>query len=439
MRPLVVLLLAAFVLTLAGLHVSAQALSADSGTQVPTAADLMRLGTNAMPNILEGVAADRSLKSDATVRFVAGQSEDIDGDGLSNNEETARGTDASAPDTDGDGLLDGWEVKGVNGIDLRELGANPLRKDVFVEMDYMVRVSASNGLGPSAAVQERLRQIFGQAPVGNPDGSAGISLHLYLGEEVPYDDDLNPYTTEFAAIKRAHFDVARAPVFHYLIWANAYGGSTSSGVSLDIPASDFVVTLGRWNDGNGGTDDQKVGTFIHEIGHNFGLMHGGVDHINYKPNHISVMNYRWQMRGLSINGTQGNFIYQPFAVPRLAEPALDESEGLGGPATLAGYETAFTHKGPPMAQVSLGAIGPIDWNRNGTSSDLDVEADLNGDGQLAVLSGTPNEWEALYFAGGTIGSTAPLAGLAFTEFTYRVLPLELTEELDQVLRGEQEP
>ena len=436
MAPSVALLLAALVLASASQPISAQASSAELDKQAKTPADLMRLGTPSMPDNLGGIAADRVLMSDATVRFVAGQAEDIDGDGLLNSEEIARGTDASTPDSDGDGLLDGWEVKGVNGIDLRDLGANPLRKDVFVEMDYMIRASALNGLGPSAAVQERLRRVFAQAPVGNPDGSSGISLHLYLDEEVPYDDDLNPYTTEFAAIKRAHFDVARAPVFHYLIWANAYGGSTSSGVSLDIPASDFVVTLGRWNDGNGGTDDQKVGTFVHEIGHNFGLMHGGVDHINYKPNHISVMNYRWQMRGLSINGTQGNFVYQPFAVPKLSEPALDESKGLGGPATLAGYETAFTHKGPPMAQVSLSAIGPIDWNRNGTINDLDVEADLNGDGQVTVLSGTPNEWEALYFTGGTIGSTAPLAGLAFTEFTYRLLPLELTEELDRVLRGE---
>ena len=41
----------------------------------------------------------------------------------------------------------------------------------------------------------------------------------------------------------------------------------------------------------GGTPEQKVGTFIHELGHNLNLTHGGSDHVNYKPNYIGIMNY----------------------------------------------------------------------------------------------------------------------------------------------------
>ncbi|MFO1002330.1 MAG: M66 family metalloprotease [Planctomycetaceae bacterium] len=48
--------------------------------------------------------------------------------------------------------------------------------------------------------------------------------------------------------------------------------------------SDFIVTLGQWGGGTGGTDDEKVGTFIHELGHTLGLTHGGSDHVNFKPN-----------------------------------------------------------------------------------------------------------------------------------------------------------
>ena len=47
-------------------------------------------------------------------------------------------------DTDGDGLRDDWEMNGVdadgNGtidLDLPAMGANPLRKDLFVETDWM--------------------------------------------------------------------------------------------------------------------------------------------------------------------------------------------------------------------------------------------------------------------------------------------------------------
>ena len=44
-------------------------------------------------------------------------------------------------DTDGDGLLDDWEINGYDyegdgiiDVDLPAMGANPLRKDIFVEI-----------------------------------------------------------------------------------------------------------------------------------------------------------------------------------------------------------------------------------------------------------------------------------------------------------------
>ena len=33
---------------------------------------------------------------------------------------------------------------------------------------------------------------------------------------------------------------------------------------------------------------------MHELGHNLGLRHGGVDNVNCKPHHVSVMNYAYQ-------------------------------------------------------------------------------------------------------------------------------------------------
>jgi hypothetical protein len=103
---------------------------------------------------------------------------DPDGDGLSDEEEAQLGTDPSDPDSDDDALLDGWEVRGVNGINLAAMGASPLHKDVFVEMDFMVRASATNGLGPNAAVLSMIEAVFAAAPVANPDGRTGIKIHL---------------------------------------------------------------------------------------------------------------------------------------------------------------------------------------------------------------------------------------------------------------------
>ena len=62
---------------------------------------------------------------------------DSDGDGLSDAHEASLGTDPNNSDTDGDSLPDGWEVNGHDFVDLAALGANPLRKDIFIEIDYM--------------------------------------------------------------------------------------------------------------------------------------------------------------------------------------------------------------------------------------------------------------------------------------------------------------
>ncbi len=47
---------------------------------------------------------------------------------------------------------------------------------------------------------------------------------------------------------------------------------------------------------------------MHELGHNLGLRHGGMDDLNCKPNYLSVMNYflpdRWAL------GTQRGRFHQ---------------------------------------------------------------------------------------------------------------------------------
>jgi len=40
-------------------------------------------------------------------------------------------------DSDGDKLKDAWELHGVNYVNLQNMGADPLHKDLFVEADYM--------------------------------------------------------------------------------------------------------------------------------------------------------------------------------------------------------------------------------------------------------------------------------------------------------------
>lgn len=394
-----------------------------------TEKDNRRLHQALQPFVVPPDLAHVELSSDAPV---GNDINDRDGDGLTNEVEKRLGTNPNNPDTDGDGLLDGWEVHGVNGIDLPGKGASPLHKDIFVEMDTMRRDSAANGLGPNDAVLAAIEKIFVGAPVPNPDGRDGINLHLEHGNEVPYDEVIDS-EEEFAKIKAASFDPKRAPIYHYMIWGNRYWDDDSSGYSFEVPGSDFVVTLGGWNDGNGGTDGEKIGTFAHELGHNLGLMHGGSDTINYKPNHLSIMNYFFQTDGVLRDGKR-IYDYQRFALPTLKEYQLREGKGLGGNPRLRGYTTAFwlTHD---KAQPVPGA-GAIDWDHNGRIDSTPRRRDVNDDGKFGTLKGTPNEWAMLVFTGGTIGKrqdVTTLLSVARSQYRRMTGP-ELSPDMQRKIR-----
>lgn len=109
--------------------------------------------------------------------------QDPDSDGLITALEVKIGTDPYNPDTDGDGLFDGWEVYGYKqpgrkGVPLNEYGADPLRKDIFIEMIGREKLSVSQ--------KKQIIQTFKEAPVSNPDGTTGIDIHI--------DDDTENYS-----------------------------------------------------------------------------------------------------------------------------------------------------------------------------------------------------------------------------------------------------
>lgn len=363
-------------------------------------------------NVLAGISADR----------------DTDDDGLTDKEEASLGTDLSNPDTDGDGLLDGWEASTTNQYNLRELGASPLHKDIFVQMDYMVREDAINGLGPNLNVIRKIEEAFASSPVQNPDGKPGIFIHLIPGTQVEYREDLSSDYADFRDFKSKYFDKNREPFFHYMIWGYGYDRGSSSGYSYNIPGADFIVTLGRWNGGKGGTDEQKIGTFIHELGHNLGLHHGCSDDINYKPNHLSVMNYFFQMSGLP-RGSERYFTYQSVDLDDLDESKLDEKKGLNNPLLNPYDSTHYYNKIGGITTTSV--AGTIDWNTNNEADELLASVDLNGDLGYSALKGCKMEWPRLFYKGGAIGSRKNIQGL--TDFILRQVRNpsinELTEEV----------
>lgn len=253
-------------------------------------------------------------------------------------------------DTDGDGLLDIWETNGyfhdddnIVDVDLPAMGADPLVPDIFIEVDWMVKEPTcikfwcrSNGVdtSPSIDALNDVVEAFANAPSGPirvhiDSGQNSVMNHL-TGETwgelsranaLPYseriieriDNTVNFF--DFLELKRAGFDDARLDIFHYSLYAykqnNGEGGlldlqeRIESGISRGIPAADFVLFQGGWNNDTGFTRLQERGTFMHELGHNLSLTHnGGATGVwQNDPIYRSVMNYLYQHVGIGANQT----------------------------------------------------------------------------------------------------------------------------------------
>ena len=313
----------------------------------------------------------------------------------------------SGSDTDGDGLLDQWESVGIDAdgdgsVDLHleapPFDADPNHKDIFVEVDHMD--AGDHDHAPAPGALQDVIDAFDLAPVPNPDGVDGITLHAMADEAVEefelidfggffgeldfdgtYDelklgDTDDPcdgwFGTESERNDPDCADVlaARALAFHYLVFGHDYTEHHSSGVA-EIFGNDMMVTLGGWSaasiDDAGGQREAEAATFMHELGHNLGLGHGGADSTNCKPNYLSVMNYALSF--MSLDPTRP-LDYSPEALGPLDEFDLSEADGIGGPA---GRNTVFGVGGE--ARVSPADQG-IDWNDDGDPFDV-VTADIN--------------------------------------------------------------
>lgn len=355
-------------------------------------------------------------------------------------------------DSDADGLLDEWEINGVTidpdgsgptppqFIALHQMGADKDKPDIFIHLDWMQDAANNQALNTNAI--RAVVQSFANSPYASPTGSIGINLHVDQGpnsilnfatnatwgalsraQAIPWAPLLGSFTlgnydwTAFQALKDQFFTpTGRTPIFRYVIAADNYSPSGSSGISRGISASDFIVSLGSFTNGTGSVNEQ-AGTFMHELGHNLNLRHGGGDNTNFKPNYLSIMNYSFQLQGLIQNGTAGNFDYSRNALTSLVENNLSEPAGLG--AGSAGFGTRRYCATTGTFVVVNNANAAIDWNCNGNNTETGVTYDINnGGGASQTLVGF-GDWANLKLKGGAIG----LAGVAPT------LPITTEPEL----------
>lgn len=278
-----------------------------------------------------------------------------DADGVSDSLESAVGTNPCDIDSDDDGLSDGVELNGVveggagqPAVKLAYYGADPLRKDVFVELDW-VECTTQNG-----RCADNTRPDLLQTP-----GSVALGAASYFGPDVAVHFDTG--VTNGDPATRASFGhwggatripdgtgycqmltPSRVGLFHHGIIAGNNGGGRADSIN------GFCFTAGNTAQGS---------AIAHELAHGFGLAHGGLlsNDVNCKPHYRSIMNYSYLYDPAVKQFSRGEF-----SNVVLNPVAMDESRGLGTSDT---SRIAFLSAAP--WHFTVGTSGSVDWNRDG--------------------------------------------------------------------------
>ena len=288
-------------------------------------------------------------------------------------------------------------------------------------------------------------------------GSAGIGKHAVSLYDLKAITALDRFNIAYHYALFAHYSACDTPAHCDAAPAatNPDGSPKNaptwgqSGLA-EISGNDFVISLGNRFQDLGLALERlgHAGTFMHELGHNLGLHHGGgIDtpcHVdadcsggrsctttpvgryclnseaperNFKPNFLSVMNYRYQFTGIRVASAIGSSVLMNCSVDSDCPPgtlcsqgscarldysdrtlpaggntpgALDESNvfdlpasdpgrGLNEQAGLgSGTADLFTFTDAQQIRLfTIGATtGPVDWSGNGDFQSAHVEADL---------------------------------------------------------------
>lgn len=226
---------------------------------------------------------------------------DYDGDYLADSLEQQLGTSMYDFNTDDDALFDYYEVIGrfegsqtvYQSQTYSSIGANPRRRDIFLEFDRQ-----TGAVAPSESKIAAMQTTYSDLPsIHNDDGTTGVRLHADIGipcsdpdlcgdwggvdSDLTYDWE-ESYGTAYARIKAdGHFFEMRWGIFQY-----AYLTAGGRGHATEAPGASFQIKATR--DGI---------AFSHELGHDLGLMHWGdvltptQEEMNFKVSYPSVMNY----------------------------------------------------------------------------------------------------------------------------------------------------
>jgi hypothetical protein len=191
-------------------------------------------------------------------------------------------------------------------------GSDPLRKDLFLEIDFMNRES----LGKTSTVSQNAQELL-----KNPFHRQNIVVYVETGELVPFDEFTNQeelleiYQEFFKQGQDEHW---KRSIFHYGLFVHncfptgfSYAGDGPVFWGYLPGTNAFVVSASMMERYQRVNSKQTLDWFhasviMHEMGHNFGIRYGfpkGCDNQNTKypwqlgwyiyRNYESLMNYRY--------------------------------------------------------------------------------------------------------------------------------------------------
>lgn len=346
-------------------------------------------------------------------------------------------------DIDGDGIPDAVERFGVRNLDgtfvpggnLAALGADPCRKSVAMQIDYMTGAADGHSHQPKAAAIAEVVAAFNAAPTaavvpcpyaGNHQPT-GLDFVSIPGKAIP-EAPVMGFDASYRNARNANFPAGLGPYAHYAVFVHDQAaGTSSSGLCCDDQRGnkDIIVSLGSWRTtcvgagtdtvlntaasgddvvsgtsilvGNNrncestatGDDSQNTavgagaanaevgtvrdqsGSIMHELGHALGLGHGGVDKTNFKPNYLSVMNYSFDPGGVPLAAGASRLDYSRSALATLSKTSLSEPAGITDGTDFTTWLDAAGKSQNGRGNAAL------DWDGDGAIDASNVNVNIN--------------------------------------------------------------